>query len=71
MELQPQFEDFERSIAALQKRIDQHNKLQDTVEQQLNLLLQIIEEDIYARAGAAPSGNVALKKLPRRTPKCA
>ncbi len=53
MELQPQFEDFQRNQSGLQKRIEQLAKLHTAVEKQLNLLMQIIEEDVLARAAAA------------------
>jgi DNA repair exonuclease SbcCD ATPase subunit len=53
MEMQPQFEDFQRNQGGLQKRIDQLAKLQTTIEKQLNLLMQIIEEDVQTRAAAA------------------
>ncbi|GAB4423481.1 MAG: hypothetical protein Kow0031_01990 [Anaerolineae bacterium] len=53
MEMQPQFEDFQRNQSGLQKRIEQLAKLNATVERQLGLLMQIIEEDVQARAAAA------------------
>lgn len=53
MEMQPQFEDFQRNQGGLQKRIDELTKLQSTVEKQLGLLMQIIEEDVQTRAAAA------------------
>jgi hypothetical protein len=50
MELQPQFSDFQRSVEACQKRIDEIARLHQGTEEQLNLVLQVIEEDIQARA---------------------
>lgn len=50
MELQPQFVDFQRSQESLQKRLDELSKLHVTLEEQLNVVLQIIEEDVQARA---------------------
>jgi hypothetical protein len=52
-ELQPQFTDFQRNIELLQQRHNDLTKLHQAVETQLNLLLQIVEEDIQARASAA------------------
>jgi hypothetical protein len=52
MELQPQFIDLQRSIETTQKRTDEITKLHQAMEEQLNLVLQIIEEDIQARAAA-------------------
>jgi chromosome segregation ATPase len=53
MELQPQFEDFQRLLVALQQRIDNLAKLHESLDDQVNLLLQIIEEDIQTRSQAA------------------
>jgi chromosome segregation ATPase len=50
MELQPQFSDFQRGVEACQKRIEEMGRLYQRMEEQLNLALQIIEEDIQARA---------------------
>lgn len=53
LELQPQFDDFHRSLETLQHRINDLTQLQTTIDSQLNLALQIIEEDIQTRAQAA------------------
>ncbi len=52
MELQPQFVDFQRSQEALHKRLEELSKLHARLEEQLNVVLQIIEEDVQARAMA-------------------
>jgi chromosome segregation ATPase len=53
LELQPQFEDFHRRLETLQRRIDDLLQLHTTIDRQLNVALQIIEEDVQARAQAA------------------
>jgi len=53
MEMQPQFVGFQKSVESLQKRLEELVKLHDTIDSQLNLVLQIIEEDIQNRAVAA------------------
>jgi chromosome segregation ATPase len=53
MELQPQFEDFQRVIETLRQRIGELAKLQSTMDNQIHLLLEIIEEDVQTRALAA------------------
>ncbi len=50
MELQPQLGDFQKSMAAIQQRLDQMAKLNQSLEDQMNIVLQILEEDIQARA---------------------
>lgn len=49
-ELEPHFENFQRSIEILHKRIDEVAKFHAGFEEQLQLLMQIIEEDMQARA---------------------
>ncbi len=50
MEFQPQFSDFQRGLDALQKRLEQFTKVHGVLEDQISLVLQIIEEDVQARA---------------------
>jgi DNA repair exonuclease SbcCD ATPase subunit len=50
MEMQPLFADFQRSKDASQKRIDELAKLHTKLEDELSVVLQIIEEDVQARA---------------------
>lgn len=62
-EMQPQFVDFQRSIDSLQTRLTELGKLYTVVESQLNIALQIIEEDIQTRAGAAADWQRRFEKI--------
>jgi len=50
MELEPKFGDYEKSLEAVQQRLNEITKLQQDLENQMNIVLQIVEEDIQARA---------------------
>jgi chromosome segregation ATPase len=63
MELQPQFADLQKSMEALQQRMNELTKLSQTIEDQMNLVLQIIEEDIQARALAATNWQERFEEL--------
>ncbi len=52
MEFEPKIEDFQKSIEIVQQRMDDIAKLNQHLEDQLNMVLQILEEDIQARASA-------------------
>lgn len=52
MEIQPQFSDLQRSIEAFHKRFEDMIKMQRSLEEQMNIVLQIIEEDVQYRASA-------------------
>jgi chromosome segregation ATPase len=49
MEWKPTFADAQKNMDALQKRVDDMVKLSQTVQNQMELVLQIIEEDIQNR----------------------
>ncbi|HXV42629.1 MAG TPA: hypothetical protein VEC96_06170 [Anaerolineae bacterium] len=49
MEWKPNFADLQKNMDALQKRVDEMVKLSQTVKNQMELILQIIEEDIQNR----------------------
>lgn len=53
IEWQPKIADLQKSIEQVQQQITQFNKFTQTIEQQLTVIFQIIEEDIQARALAA------------------
>ncbi len=52
MELQPQLGDFQKSMETIQEQIDKLTTLNKTLESQTGMILQIIEEDVQARAAA-------------------
>ncbi len=52
MELQPQLGDFQKSIKTSQEQIDKLTTRNQTVETQMSMILQIIEEDVQSRAAA-------------------
>jgi chromosome segregation ATPase len=52
MEIQPQFSDLQRNIEAFHKRFEDITKMQRSIEEQMNIVLQIIEEDVQHRASA-------------------
>ncbi|MEW5959187.1 MAG: hypothetical protein AB1801_15770 [Chloroflexota bacterium] len=49
-EWQPKLADLQKNLELQQKRIDQFSKLNQTIEKQLALIFQIIEEDVHFRA---------------------
>jgi chromosome segregation ATPase len=55
VELEPRFVDLQRSIEAVAKRIEEVKKMHYTLEDQLSLLMQIVEEDILARTSSVMS----------------
>jgi DNA repair exonuclease SbcCD ATPase subunit len=52
MELEPQFGDVQKSIQTIQERLAELTKLHQTLENQMSMVLQILEEDALARASA-------------------
>jgi chromosome segregation ATPase len=50
LEWQPQIESLKRDIATLQNNIAQLKKFNQTVEDRIEMILQIIEEDVQSRA---------------------
>jgi chromosome segregation ATPase len=63
MEWTTQATDLQKTIEDLKKRTDEMAKFNQSIEKQLNLLLQIIEEDIQARAVAAQEWQQHFEKL--------
>jgi chromosome segregation ATPase len=49
MEWKPTFADVQKNMELLQKRVDEMVKLSQSVQKQMDLILQIIEEDIQTR----------------------
>jgi chromosome segregation ATPase len=52
MEIQPHFSDLQRTIEIIQKKVDEAIRSNQNIEMQLSMVLQIIEEDVQARASA-------------------
>ena len=63
MELQPQLGDFQKSLEAMQHRLDELVKLHQTLDDQMNIVLRIIEEDVEARASAITNWQARLEAL--------
>ena len=63
MKLEPQFGDFQKSLQAVQERLDEITKLQQSLEEQMNVVLQIVEEDIQARALALTNWQERFEEL--------
>ena len=63
MELEPQFRDFQKSMEAVQQRLDEIAKLHQALEDQMNMVLQIVEEDIQARALALANWQERFEEL--------
>jgi|GEM_PF-1118015 len=63
MELEPKFGDYEKSLEAVQQRLNEITKLQQDLENQMNIVLQIVEEDIQARALALTSWQERFEEL--------
>jgi len=63
MEWKTQAESLQKEMAALKERADQISKFNDSVESQMNLILQIIEEDVQSRAMAAQEWREHFEKL--------
>jgi len=53
IEWTPHFTEMQRNMELLQKRMDEAIKLHKTLEKQMDMILQIIEEDVQARSAAA------------------
>lgn len=63
MELEPQIESVQKSMGAIQQRVDELSKILQSLEQQMNMVLQIIEEDAQARAVAVSDWQDRLESL--------
>lgn len=63
MEWKPTFADVQKNIDLLQKRVDEMVKLSQTVNKQMDLILQIIEEDIQTRTIAAQDWQQRFEEL--------
>ena len=63
MEWKTQAADLQKSLDDLKKRTDEMSKFSQVAERQMNLILQIIEEDIQARAIAAQEWQQHFEKL--------
>jgi DNA repair exonuclease SbcCD ATPase subunit len=63
MEWKPNFADLQKNMDALQKRVDEMVKLSQTVKNQMELILQIIEEDIQNRTLTAQDWQQRFEEL--------
>ncbi len=63
IEWQPKIADLQKSIEQVQQQIAQFNKFNQTIEQQLTIIFQIIEEDIQARTLAASDWQERFEQL--------
>ncbi|MBN1219308.1 MAG: hypothetical protein JXM69_10300 [Anaerolineae bacterium] len=63
MEWKGQAETLQNDIAILKKQTDEITKFNQTIERQMTLILQIIEEDVQARAIAAQEWQQHFEKL--------
>ncbi len=63
MELEPQFGDFQKNLESLQQRLSDLSKLAQTLEAQMSLVQQIIEEDAQSRALAVSHWQERLEEL--------
>lgn len=66
MEWKPTFTDLQKNMDLLQKRVDEMVKLNQTVQKQMELVLQIIEEDIQNRTFAARDWQQRFEELANR-----
>lgn len=66
MEWKPTFTDLQKNIEVLQKRVDEIAKLSQTVQNQMDLVLQIIEEDIQNRTLTAHDWQHRFEELANR-----
>jgi chromosome segregation ATPase len=62
-EYEPHFGDFQKSLEAVQLRLEEISKISRLFEEQMNMVLQIIEEDIQARALAASNWQERFEEL--------
>jgi archaellum component FlaC len=53
VEWKPQVADLQKSMEELQKQINQTTKAYEAVTKQLDVIMQVVEEDVHARAIAA------------------
>ena len=63
IEWQPKIMDIQKTAELLEKQINQFTKSNHTIEQQLEMIFQIIEEDIQARALAAADWQARFEQL--------
>jgi hypothetical protein len=63
MEWKPTFADVQKNMDVLQKRVDEMVKLSQTVDKQMDFILQIIEEDIQARTVSAQDWQQRFEEL--------
>jgi chromosome segregation ATPase len=63
MEWKPTFADVQKNMDVLQKRVDEMVKLSQTVNKQMDFILQIIEEDIQARTVSAQDWQQRFEEL--------
>ena len=63
MEWSPQFTDFQKNIDQLKKQMDEMTKSYQNIEAQLDMVLQIIEEDVHARAMAVQDWRQRFEEL--------
>jgi hypothetical protein len=66
MEWKPTFADLQKNMDALQKRVEEMVKLSQTVQNQMDLVLQIIEEDIQNRTLSARDWQQRFEELANR-----
>lgn len=66
MEWKPTFTDLQKNMDLLQKRVDEMVKLNQTVQKQMDLVLQIIEEDIQNRTFMARDWQQRFEELANR-----
>lgn len=66
MEWKPTFTDLQKNMDLLQKRVDEMVKLNQTVQKQMDLVLQIIEEDIQNRTFMARDWQQRFEQLANR-----
>ncbi len=66
MEWKPTFTDLQKNMDLLQKRVDEMVKLNQTVQKQMDLVLQIIEEDVQNRTFAARDWQQRFEELANR-----
>lgn len=66
LEWKPTFTDLQKNMEVLQKRVDEMVKLSQTVQTQMDLILQIIEEDIQNRTFSARDWQQRFEELANR-----
>jgi len=68
MELDPQFNDVQKSLANVKERLDELSKLHQLLEEQMQMVLQILEEDIQARSVAIADWQARFEELANGQP---